>query len=58
MKRAKRKALTKLEYLEELIEDTVSAATDYGAEPTEAKEKELAFLSEMLYNAVRNSVVI
>lgn len=49
----KSKALTKLDYLKELVEDVVSAASDYGADPTERNEAELAILTDMLYNALQ-----
>lgn len=40
------------EYFNNLIEDVISAAADYGENPSQRNENNLALTSETLYNAV------
>lgn len=43
---------TSAEYLHELLEDAISAAVDYGAEPSDENEKALSWSTDLLYNAL------
>ncbi len=43
---------TSAEYVQELVEDLISAAVDYGHDPNERTEAELADASESLYKTL------
>lgn len=43
---------TSAEYVQELVEDLISAGVDYGDNPTEANETALSFAAEQLYRAL------
>lgn len=44
--------MTKSEYINELIEEVISRAADYGKTPTSENESALAAASELLYDAL------
>lgn len=45
--------MTQSEYLNELVEEVISAATDYGKDSSEKNEKALGAASDMLYDALK-----
>jgi hypothetical protein len=44
--------MTKSEYINELVEEVISLATDYGENPSNRNEEALAAATEMLYSAL------